>query len=631
VSTNDENKLTKYPNHKWVTGPSIEEQILQGKNKLDRELIKKDKIITDALQLLIKSHQFDNASMDEYLLYISTLQKTNREIELLNYELKEINAKLTEEEKVSKNAEITSKNAEITSKREHILKLDQSNTSYKLTKSILTMTRDDIIRIANSTKGNFDNFLQEIVKLNSPGEYFKYASKDIGPTGQLQLLSTEFDQWNEKLEALNTYLLAITVASASSVVGLPVAAPVAALCIFSRIISASVGQFLKADELSYICSACLGFTMANMGNFAKMLKFYTRDDVKEAIANNTITQNPTWNTHPEHLWKFLIFLVQQIDFEAKLGPLQFMFWNAFLKLFDFSIDNPDINKPFRYLRKFCVYDEKKKTMFAFNSNKMGLQDNTQFCNNYNDILMRVMEYKLLKLHKYYEQRDAYKGFTKKTVDSYRNDKYYFPGSFENFYGTLSNIKKQIDGRNSSEKSDASQVVSDKTLGEIDTSKTHKTGGSKTIHRSRQLKNKHKTQKRNIKNDQTGGGLLNRTMVALFAPNKRYNEMLREYVIITGNTSVLLSEYVLHTNEFQDKKVTELEKILKGSVEVNKKLDAEVNANREVSPEKAKFLNFFKAELDQLTAKLNELKTPIYVLEQKVLSEINSEQLNNAQL
>ena len=408
-------------------------------------------------------------------------------------------------------------------------------------------------------------------------EYYKYASKDIGKTGQLQLLSTEYDQWNEKLETLNTYLLAIAVVSAASVVGAPVAAPVAALCIFSRLISVSAGQFLKADELSYICSACLGFTMANMENMSKMLQFYATEDVIDAIRNNKITQNPTWHSHPEHLWKFLIFLVQQIEFEAKLGPMQFLFWNAFLNLFDFSIDKPDSTKPFRYLRKDCVYDRKRVTMFTFNSNKMGFQNNNPLCNNYNDILMRIMEYKLLKLHDYYGKKHAYKGFAQKMVDSYTNNTYYVPNSFATFYKTLTNIKNQIDGRTSEERTNANNIVSHNVM-----SGRTRVGGSKTIHRSRHFKNKIKTQKVNVKMDQTGGGLLNRTMVALFAPNKRYNEMLREYVIITGNTTVLLSEYVLHKTEFQDKKVADLDQLFRDSLEGNEKvadLDPVIKTNR----------------------------------------------------
>lgn len=407
------------------------------------------------------------------------------------------------------------------------------------------MSTSDLNGVANVSKYDLPEFLKTVMSLSEPPKDVKYKMVQ-----NANLLSYEFDKYNEELEAINTYLTFIGIASATSFVGSPVALVMVPICLVSRFVTLAIGQFIKAGELSYICSACLSFTTANMSNFAEMLEFYGKSEVNEFLTSNKVNKNPMWNTHPEHLWKFLLFLVQHIDFEADLGPMQFNFWNAFLNNFDFNIENPDTSKPFRYFRKFCAYDKSKAMGAMFNSNNLGFQKDSTYCNNYNDILMRIVEEKLLSLIKYYEKN--YRHFTSKDGSYYVKLPTKNVGSFAEFFEKLRSIKSIIEKRTPSQKTFSSRLFG--TLGR------RQVAGGKTVYKSPHLRNIKKTQRQGLKMVQHGG-IIGNWRVALYAPNKRYAEMLREYVIITGNTSVLLSEYVLHTNKFQNSEIASTNKRL----------------------------------------------------------------------
>jgi hypothetical protein len=343
----------------------------------------------------------------------------------------------------------------------------------------------------------------------------------------LNFLSAEYDNFFREVEVTNSML------TFSSVFGL--ASPVVSevIAIFRLFVLIGVKE-TKYKELIYICSACLGFACTNINNILEMSKFYA------AIANHSYGEekakvskykpSPTWNGNMGVLLKFLHFLVSQLDFtEKELGPAQFVFWLGFLNLCNFD-DRIKLNKMFEYDDNACVYVQHRGNYYGKVSNidRDGILQSTNTdlnrkCNTYKYLILRVLESKVIDLIHKVNKAENKGGFTKAEQGYLKYNEFKF-------------LLHQI-----------------QAIPRI--SQTIRFGGGLKKHRTvanKQIMRYSKTSKKrfnaNFTQKYTGGGIITWLNKGKDAEQK-YREMLREYVISTGNMSLILGEYLIHYNEY----------------------------------------------------------------------------------
>jgi len=365
-----------------------------------------------------------------------------------------------------------------------------------------------------------------------------------------RFLSTEYDSAFRAIETIDSFTAALAVGTATTLVGAPIALPIACVCILSRCMTFIGGKYMKNRELSYICSACFGYTFNIMNNIKDMLEFYDviDNDVKmlenkQKMTDLGILKNPaTWNVVQANLYKFLFYLIEQIDFSLEnLGTMQYTFFNALLSKMDFS-RNGQSSALFKYSRPECAPEEKPSSSTANRSiidwakkqisKRMkpsthmllkAINHTDGLCTNYNDIIVRFLELKiktLLENPKIQRKMNEFVSSKLETPDVI-------------FFRKLVEIKEQIGP-----------------------STTIHRGGRKT--KSRFLPSNRTTRKIPHFNEmQMGGGPFDKVgnffkeiYTSTFKPvNQLYREMLREYVIMTGNFSLLISDYLVHYNKY----------------------------------------------------------------------------------
>lgn len=365
-----------------------------------------------------------------------------------------------------------------------------------------------------------------------------------------RFLSAEYDSAFRAIETIDSFAAALAVGTATTLVGAPIALPIACVCILSRCMTFIGGKYMKNRELSYICSACFGYIFNIMNNVKSMLEFY--DVLEEDMKNPTIgiSKNPiTWNVVQENLYKFLFYLIEQVDFSLEnLGEKQYPFFNALFMRMDFSRDGKSTSPMviFKYSTPDCAPVEKptensggiiswaktqisKRLKPSTHMLLKAIAHNNVLCTNYNDIIIRFLELKIKTLL----QNPKIKRKIAELPEPWPENREKTPK--DNFFIRLRDFEKEIG---------SVSVVS--SAG----------GGRKT--KARSLPSNRITKKFSHFNEmQTGGGPFDKIggffkeiYASTFKPvNQLYREMLREYVIMTGNFSLLISDYLVHYNKY----------------------------------------------------------------------------------
>jgi len=197
----------------------------------------------------------------------------------------------------------------------------------------------------------------------------------------LAFLSADYDKFFTNIEIFNSGMnvvstittavtIGVTIAGAVPSMGATLAIPLI-LVLGRGLITNIATSFTKQQELSYICSACLGFVANIMSDVKDYTTFYNSDVVAEYNKNNDtarLERNAQLFTATENnLYKFLFFLLNYINFTQvrfnkssepsyreptgmmsstlrymkghstdNQGGSQFIFWNGLLQRIDFA-------------------------------------------------------------------------------------------------------------------------------------------------------------------------------------------------------------------------------------------------------------------------------------------------------
>lgn len=393
---------------------------------------------------------------------------------------------------------------------------------------------------------------------------------------ELNLLSYEYDAGFRALENCNLFFIAIgAIGAATAAAGVTVATggagiiPIIALVAFAPTIGRCAqlfpAQWYKSSELQYICSACLSMVTNMQEDLIKLKKFYqivTILEAKHVEANTTDIIDLNGHSFHEYaqpdglyapvernLYKFMFILLDAIDFnnsKEELGTLQYYFIIGLFKYCDFkntryivdtSGNNPmltDAEKKsrmtgefkFRYTYNNCKFDPNNTNGFKDYNIKHKLYKTTDYaesCNNYNDVIMRMLHDKFLK--------------AKDVLNKIRT-------ILEDTQQQLLKVDPDVKG----------------LITEFLTSANN-------------LANKSST---------SGFRFFNKVKSTLIgSPTQKYREMLREYVIMTGNWSMIISKYSVQYNEFillagEERYKTELQLIDKNLLVIEKNLKDNIN-------------------------------------------------------
>jgi len=337
----------------------------------------------------------------------------------------------------------------------------------------------------------------------------------------------------------------------------------------ARVALLGVNKYQKDKELSYLSSDCLSYISNITKDIAVMNAFYSNDIVKE---KNIVRNATLYDILQKNVFKFLYFLIDNINFTAdNLGTVQYSFWVSFLKQIDFSDKNYDnflSPNSYRYSCDDCITEELRKLLQDPGSNNyqkvINLNTNkdsflTRYskvpsrrpktdissvfcdeemlinCRNNNDIIMRLIEYNMYKLIKTtYKNRNAsYKKF--KLLQGKEN--YLFEPIF-NLDATL-DAKAEVQKKVKTDDADEGEVsIYLDFLFELKRIMT-------------ELKYVvPKSEPSSMSRIASASGF--NSMVAVGSSYvgtalTRYNEMLREYIIMTGNFGTITSRYAIDYN------------------------------------------------------------------------------------
>jgi len=350
----------------------------------------------------------------------------------------------------------------------------------------------------------------------------------------------------------------------------------------ARVALLGINKYQKDKELSYLSSDCLSYISNITKDIAVMNAFYSNDIVK----GKQIVRNATlYDILQKNVFKFLYFLIDNINFTAdNLGAVQYSFWVSFLKQIDFSDKNyGNFLSPnsYRYSCAECITDELRKLLqdpgsnnyqkvINLNTNKdsfltrsskvLSRRPKTEIlsvfcdeemlikCRNNNDIIMRLIEYNMYKLIK-----TTYKN----RLASYKKFKL-FEGNQSYLFDPIFNLDEKLNA-----KADVQENVMTK---EAD-------AGEVSIYLDFLFELKRIMTELNYqvpKSDPSGmsrfasaSGI--NSIVAVGSAYvgtalTRYNEMLREYIIMTGNFGTITSRYAIDYNSLSSLSLEEKKKI-----------------------------------------------------------------------
>ena len=347
----------------------------------------------------------------------------------------------------------------------------------------------------------------------------------------------------------------------------------------ARVALLGITKYQKDKELSYLSSDCLSYISNITKDIAVMNAFYTNAIVKE----KHIVRNATlYDILQKNVFKFLYFLIDNINFTAdNLGAVQYSFWVSFLKQIDFSDKNyDDLLSPnsYRYSCAECITDELRKLLqdpgsndyqkvINLNTNKDSFltryskipsrRPKTEIssvfcdeemlikCRNNNDIIMRLIEYNMYKLIKttYKNRFASYKKF--KLYKGSENHLFDPIFDFNVPAGDIIAVKKSV----STDESDDGEVTIYLNflfeLKRIITDLKYQVPKSEPSAMSRYA---------SINTIVAVGSAYVGTAFT------RYNEMLREYIIMTGNFGTITSRYAIDYNSLSSLSLEEKKQI-----------------------------------------------------------------------
>jgi hypothetical protein len=351
----------------------------------------------------------------------------------------------------------------------------------------------------------------------------------------------------------------------------------------ARVALLGINKYQKDKELSYLSSDCLSYISNITKDIAVMNAFYSNNIVKE---QNIVRNATLYDILQKNVFKFLYFLIDNINFTAdNLGAVQYSFWVSFLKQIDFSDKNYDkflSPNSYRYSCAECITDELRKLLqdpgsndyqkvINLNTNKDSFltryskvpsrRPKTEIsnvfcdeemlinCRNNNDIIMRLIEYNMYKLIKttYKNRFASYKKFKL----SQGKENYLFDHIFD------------LDNK---EPRDINEVKESVMTNEADE-------GEVSIYLDFLFELKRIMTELNYEVPKSDPSSMSRiasasginSIVAVGSAYvgtalTRYNEMLREYIIMTGNFGTITSRYAIDYNSLSSLSLEEKKKI-----------------------------------------------------------------------
>jgi hypothetical protein len=389
------------------------------------------------------------------------------------------------------------------------------------------------------------------------------------------------------------------------------------------------GRYIKSTELSYICMACFGFVNSIWEDVIKMSDFYSnrlkeyneRLKTDSSRPSNKYSHPPVIGIIQENLYKFLYFLLNNVAFEdityqlgeeeekdvtANNEQKKYIFLCGLLNQISFStfyFDSQDqSNHFFKYSSIGCkrfsnifvsqnkdidvvlekgtdVVLEKGTDVVLEKGTDVVLESKASYtpncfssekCNNFNDMIMRLLENKIRKLIVNYQQSWINKSIHKTTEEK----KKYFKKRI-----TDKTKWPRYDDHNKSlfdySRNDLFNEESVETSGNIPNSgkfRDHLRRLARELNMKEELQRLGNTNftsnvksfAKGIKNavgfgskniNIKGGIRFNHVQNAMFGtPWQSYREMLREYTIMTGNFSLLISKYLNHQIEFLNESI-----------------------------------------------------------------------------
>ena len=351
----------------------------------------------------------------------------------------------------------------------------------------------------------------------------------------------------------------------------------------ARVALLGINKYQKDKELSYLSSDCLSYISNITKDIAVMNAFYSNDIVK---GKNIVRNATLYDILQKNVFKFLYFLIDNINFTAdNLGAVQYSFWVSFLKQIDFSDNNYDkflSPNSYRYSCAECITAELRKLLqdpgsnnyqkvINLNTNKDSFltryskvplrRPKTEIssvfcdeemlikCRNNNDIIMRLIEYNMYKLIKTtYKNRFA----------SYKK--------FKLFIGSEDHLFDPIFDLNDKKPRDINEVKKSVMSDEAD-------GGEVSIYLEFLFELKRIMTELNYQVPKSDPSSMSRiasasginSIVAVGSAYvgtalTRYNEMLREYIIMTGNFGTITSRYAIDYNSLSSLSLEEKKKI-----------------------------------------------------------------------
>lgn len=399
--------------------------------------------------------------------------------------------------------------------------------------------------------------------------------------------SNPYNTTNRRVEKLNSVITVLALAGGF--------VPVVGQCVVvARALVLGMNKHNKNKELSYLSSDCLSYVSNIVKDLSDMNAFYSNNTVK---AKGILINTSLYSALQKNLFQFLYFLIDSIDFtQTNLGPTQYLFWYSFLKQIDFS--NKNYNKyippgTYRYSSSKCIPIELRqllqnpnldyKKVVNLNNNaktmleRMGSVIKTtksppekfgfcseeliDTCRNHNDIIVRLIEFNMYKLiNATYKNRITM--YAKLQFDkSHENDFYqfiFFPNRSQP--GGIEENEENKENEAPEEKKDFSEDVREKLIHNISDNGV-KQEANIYLDFLFELKRIINELNFNIPKDwNTTTPRLNRlskvaadysgynyTMAYFNTAITKYNELLRDYIIMTGNFASITSRYIIDSN------------------------------------------------------------------------------------
>lgn len=364
------------------------------------------------------------------------------------------------------------------------------------------------------------------------------------------------------------------------------------------------GKYMKSKEMTYLSSACLGFVNSIMQDVLEMNQFYGLDIVKTKYQPDPAT----YNVLQQNLYKFMHFLIRQINFETvdEANEKQDAFWvgmfkKVYFKDYNFRSENgemkknpPPVDAPkailFRYSFKDCIPDAMRKKLRLESlmgiTEKDAVKNNYDLlklpttdqekaayttkkdqecklavadCNNYNDFLMQMLEYKAHKLikaqYKRFKNNFKFNIFTDNLNDDASKTRLR-----ENYKKYLSSQKRYILLRQFTDAMVERMIafnfpnliamievlkrfIAELEVNEKDLLSFYNFRDNSRIEKAEKAGSYDVTPTSGY---MVGGG--NKTDMLMGSPVQNYREMLREYTIMTANFGLVTARYNIHCNK-----------------------------------------------------------------------------------